>query len=1061
MPSFKRLVSQLTPVESFSRLAIEDGYEIVPKVHSTWKTAKRRILYVLESMDSIDIKNGELFHSLKIKNHEANAMIPTFTNVNQAAWGLLQEYFKEPKDFEASIAVVNFNAAKFYHKKGTDRLNAERACSKRVTQIIDRLKPTDVIIMGDAAASNLIGHQVDNFQYKRGWVHTCTFGETEAKVTTTLDLESLYNPGGATIDDDESDFDDVSGAADLLYFVARNLMNAFAGKHLHDLSHIKPKCTVVDTIEKFDVLFSRLVKTEEPIGFDLETENLESEHNTIYTAQFSFDETEGFLLPWRHPKTCFNEEELEYIEGKLRKFFATNKKVKEFVGTNLAFDTRVIRAKLKIPYLYHKVWDVTAGEVLLDENVGLMDRFKFDTGGGVREKTTMGNLRNLFCHYGNDYYYTASFSKEQRSTIGHVDILKDVPAQNYCVADTQSVLGIRRQQLARARRIKLSPGKTYEKFYYRHVSKQMSNTVLGISHNHQSGSHLDTDYLQFLMSKESPLLKVIQDVDAELKKSPNVIEANKRLLKEKNVQGSSLFGKTQFVFEPNKPDHKAMLFFTVMGLDPVSTTSTGKPAIDKLFLKTYSDNYPEVKLYEERGKAAKLLSTYVKGWYNQIVKSVDSALDHCLRPSFGFFNVVTGRLNSFKPSLQQVPSRGPSAKYIKRMFTAPLGYLQVKWDFSANEVRFWGLMANDPALAESFRAGQALRKELLVAVASTIEELVKQLKTKGDLHIQNVFRFFGKWIEKSDPLRDSIKQIIFGVLYGKSSATLARDLKKDKEYAQEIIDKMFEAFSKGKEFIDYCVDSVEEKQWLISNLGRRRNIWRVITEKPKFVADASRRAKNSPIQGIASEAGSTSGYLVLREIDKYMRQFGYDLENPKLWPHYQKPVHDANYYLQPYYLVIPSLLIKSHMATHGLAQYYEEEFGWKMNIEPEIELEVSASEDNSHKWDWQVIQQRTAKALEDSKSPDSSLGAVIEAAVDDQIKLNILPAKHRAKVLATIFAPLNDPEKRRYLIDNYPLLAVKDKEVERRLIKLAAKYKLPESNDAVNDKSYRKATKYA
>lgn len=405
MPSFKKLVSGLSSVGSFARLNIEDGYTIVPKVHSSWKTASRRILYVLESMDSVDIKNGELFSSLKIKGQEANAMTATFTNVNQCAWNLLQEYYDSPKEFTAAIGVVNFNAAKFYHKKGTDRLNAERACASRVNKIIQKLQPTDVIILGDAAASNLIGHQVDNFQFKRGWVHQCTFGGVKARVTTSLDLESLYNPNGGSVDDDESDFDDASGAADLLYFVARNLMNAFAGKHLHNLSHVQPKCILVDTVEKFDKLFRRLADHDGPIGLDLETENLESENNKIYTAQFAFDETKGYLLPLRHPKTCFNEDELQYIEGKLSRLFGTNKKPKEFVGVNLAFDTRVIRAQLLVPYLYHKVWDVTAGEVLLDENVGLMDRFKFDVGQGIREKTTMGNLRNLFCHYGNDYYY--------------------------------------------------------------------------------------------------------------------------------------------------------------------------------------------------------------------------------------------------------------------------------------------------------------------------------------------------------------------------------------------------------------------------------------------------------------------------------------------------------------------------------------------------------------------------------------------------------------------------------------------------------------------------------
>lgn len=53
---------------------------------------------------------------------------------------------------------------------------------------------------------------------------------------------------------------------------------------------------------------------------------------------------------------------------------------------------------------------------------------------------------------------------------------------------------------------------------------------------------------------------------------------------------------------------------------------------------------------------------------------------------------------------------------------------------------------------------------------------VVELKKKGDLHVQNIFRFFGRWVEKSDPLREAIKGIIFGILYGKSVKTLSRDL---------------------------------------------------------------------------------------------------------------------------------------------------------------------------------------------------------------------------------------------------------------------------------------------
>ena len=51
----------------------------------------------------------------------------------------------------------------------------------------------------------------------------------------------------------------------------------------------------------------------------------------------------------------------------------------------------------------------------------------------------------------------------------------------------------------------------------------------------------------------------------------------------------------------------------------------------------------------------------------------------------------------------------------------------------------------------------AVLKAVLIA-----DTVLKELKQKGDVHIQNVKRFFGIWIEKSNPLRDAIKAVVFG-----------------------------------------------------------------------------------------------------------------------------------------------------------------------------------------------------------------------------------------------------------------------------------------------------------
>ena len=43
-------------------------------------------------------------------------------------------------------------------------------------------------------------------------------------------------------------------------------------------------------------------------------------------------------------------------------------------------------------------------------------------------------------------------------------------------------------------------------------------------------------------------------------------------------------------------------------------------------------------------------------------------------------------------------------------------------------------------------------------IENPTDEIKKEMATRGDIHIQNVYRFFGKWVEKKNPLRQAVKQ---------------------------------------------------------------------------------------------------------------------------------------------------------------------------------------------------------------------------------------------------------------------------------------------------------------
>lgn len=787
---FDSLVDGLRSVESFKEHHIDDGYDILPKVHPSWKTAPQRLLVVLESLDIVDIRAKRLLVPHSPKDNQGNATCTILKNLLRLSWKGLRNYAAEfddvevEEDFPFALSVINFNARKSFHLVGKARASINAEFAHRVTRFIETYKPTHVLICGVNAASYLLP-EVKHVQYKCGWVFDHAFGKVQCKTTVTLDLEPLYS---TRVEDDSDDLEDDSSnndaqaSGDLLYYVTRNLTNLLAGKHLYSLAKVRPSPVYVDTRDKFKEMLHEL-KESSVIAVDTETANLESYRNAIYMIQFATSWKKAYVVPVSHPKTPFDSDDLAYIHRALAVLFGSRKfGHKSFITQNGKFDTRVYRAVLKLRFIPHTILEIQAGEHLLDENISLFAR------SAIRRLKVppQGNLLSIFTAYGNDWYLTAPFSKEERSTTGSVPP-DDPDLLNYCACDVQSVFGIYLQQKRRAKVIRvLDPHSkkpvSYLPFFKLHLRTIMSATVHSLSTLEQNGSNTDTGYMIHLLSQNSPLKKILADVQRESQTNENIQKANKRLLQAKGAASKSLFGKVPFLFEWSKPDSRRMLFLTLMGLDPPRKTDTGQPAIDKFFIAKYKE-LSEVDLFARFQRASKLLSTYVRGWYKKIMSELDSAKDSKLRAAYDFFRVVTGRLASFDPNLQQVPSRGELVKIIKRMFVAPKGYISIRFDYNAHEIRVWSIISGDEKLAATFKVGQGLRQQW---IQDPSPEVANELKQRGDIHILNVHRFFGIWVDKAHKLRDAIKSVVFGVIYGMSSKTLGNNIyAKDKAVAAE------------------------------------------------------------------------------------------------------------------------------------------------------------------------------------------------------------------------------------------------------------------------------------
>lgn len=1008
-------IENLRPAKTLAKFNLENGYNVVPQVELGWKDhSGRKVAIVIESLDRNDLKEQALFSSFKDKRRvERNLMIATLPNVINNSIGLANRYGIDPAN--TKFAVVNFAAIKFFDKKGVPRQNAEFACAQRVTSILEVLAPTDVLILGDAAAANLL-EGVDNVSLKRGWVHKGAVAKRlhAKRVVTSLDLETLYNPKSVDLDDEGAD--DSFGISDLLFFVSRNITSLWAGKLLHSAEDVRPNPVMIDTMDKFDRLMDKLEESK-VIALDTETATLESVANEIYTLQAAVSCEKGYVLPIDHKDSPFDPSERQQIKETLRAFIGRTKGLKIFIGANFKFDMRVYRAQLNVPFIHHHIWDVQAGEILLDENVSLLSQ-PWRSKGGHTVRTSVQNLRNMCMLYGNDQYYTLPFSKEQRATIHMVDIMRNKDAQDYCALDVQ--LPFRLYELQNERAHFLPHTRDFHPIYRKHILRQMGPTCVVLSHMEAYGSGVDVKYLQSLADPAtSPLVTAMQESADELAKTDAYKEVNKELLRDAGLPAQGLFGASKTLFTLTKPAHKQKLFIDVLNLKPLAFTKTGAPQVDKAFLTHYAEKVPDTeKIPEARhvldwGVAQKLLSTFVKGWIKKLADSIDSAVDNHLRPSFDFWPVVTGRLNSRDPNLQQVPSRGPSAKKIKRQFVAPKGRLQIRYDYSAHEVRMWGNMALDQVIADAFIAGFKIRQSLISTLNSTkIGEIIKKLKTVGDVHIQNVHRFWGEWVDKEHPLRHAVKAVVFGLIYGKGVRALSKDINKSEDEAQEVIDKLWETFQKGAQWLDSVAKSVPKVMYVVSNIGRRRNLYRVLIGAPHVISSAVRRGKNSPVQGMSSEIGTLAAYLVLKEMATY----------PKQWRKGSdalcRLVHDAAYSETSYSMVIPAIHVKAHMASRGVSEYLEKHYGFKMLSEPEIELEISATEGAvteergkvEHKWDWQI----------------PNLLTVIWESLEDQVLLGLISKTEKVKAMKQVLAPWKDEEHRTYLQTHYPLLGVTD-----------------------------------
>lgn len=286
----------------------------------------------------------------------------------------------------------------------------------------------------------------------------------------------------------------------------------------------------------------------------------------------------------------------------------------------------------------------------------------------------------------------------------------------------------------------------------------------------------------------------------------------------------------------NSPTQLGGYLFDDLGL-PVQDVSekTGQPRVNAASLEKLRDHHEVVATLLDYAKVNKLIGTYVDGLIPHIRE------DGRIRCSLNIAGARSGRMSSSNPNLQNIPSSGEYAKRAKAIFNAAPGHVLLQLDYSQLEVRVAAIVSGDPTLRQAYLEG-------------------------ADVHRRTASIAFGMpEAEVTKDVRRDAKGVVFGVLYGKSANSLAKDLGVDLARGQFVYDSVLGALPVLTEWMAkqraHCDRYGSTWTYLPMGNGRGeklkrarcRQLWQIAEPESKFQSVARNGSVNTPIQGTASD----------------------------------------------------------------------------------------------------------------------------------------------------------------------------------------------------------------
>lgn len=318
----------------------------------------------------------------------------------------------------------------------------------------------------------------------------------------------------------------------------------------------------------------------------------------------------------------------------------------------------------------------------------------------------------------------------------------------------------------------------------------------------------------------------------------------------------------------NSTDQLTEMLYNDFGMPVLAWTKGGKtgnkqPSTDKNALTELAEaGFEElVGPLQEYRKIDKLKGTYVDGLGSHIRN------DGLIHGTFSTHIVVTGRLSSSEPNLQNIENRKDDddriVEYdIRKAFVAEVGRTLIVADFKTLEVVITAHISQDAGLIKALNEGLDLHAFTAAGMFGVpYAEIIAAKKAEHPTHEQKILLQH----------RKNAKTLLFGILYGMGEQSLAIKLGVTEAEAKDYIDRFFTAYPKILQAKEYWSSFCANYGFILTMLNRRRRLSDIWSKREGIRNKALRQLFNACIQGTAADL--MRFYMVALVSDERLKKY--------------------------------------------------------------------------------------------------------------------------------------------------------------------------------------------